>query len=213
MKVFLISAYPLHHCDPPGWLKSRSTSAIDICTDDPEEADVILFAEAHHGEDPYFRKVIKHELYKKYRNKCVLYHDADFSITPLPTISPSIEAWQHNPRHKKSFHYISRITENTTIDKAAVNLDIDRGFLFSFIGSKKTHLLRNEIFELKNSGNAYLKDTSGINAWELSEAEKMVYEQEYFDVMSKSSFILAPRGIGPCSYRLVARMLLARSRV
>ena len=41
----------------------------------------------------------------------------------------------------------------------------------------------------------------------------MVYEQEYVDVMNKSSFILAPRGFGPCSYRLFESMQLARPPV
>lgn len=212
MKIFLLSAYPVNICNPPGWLKSRSTAITDICTNDPELADVILFAECHQGHDPYFRKVLKHRLYKKYRSKCVLYHDADKSITAIPTITPSIEKWQYNRLHKQSFHYIARVSENVTIDQAKVNLDIERTFLYSFLGSI-THRVRRKIIALDHPANTYVKDTNGIRAWELSEAEKFAYEQEYFEVMSKSSFILAPRGIGPCSYRLFESMQMGRAPV
>lgn len=212
MKVFLTSANPYDDCDPPGWLKSRNTAANDICTDDPAEADVILFVESHHTNDPYFRKVIEHELYKRYRNKCVLYHDADLTITTLPTISPSVEAWQYDPRHKRSFHYIARVTENETIDQSPVNFDVEREYLYSFIGSK-THKLRGQILDIEHAPDAYVKDTTGLNAWELSEVDKIVYEREYFDVMNKSAFILTPRGIGPSSYRLFESMQLGRTPV
>lgn len=212
MKIFLTTASLYEDFDPPEWLRSRSTNAENICTDDPADADVILFVELHNAYDPYFRQVIKHWLYKKYRKKCVLYHETDLCITTLPTISPSIEAWQYDPKHKLSFHYIARYTENETIDQSPVSFDIDRDYLYSFIGSK-THKLRGQILEINHASDAYIKDTTGVNAWELSRVAKIEYEREYFDVMNKSAFILTPRGIGPSSYRLFESMQLGRAPV
>ena len=37
-----------------------------------------------------------------------------------------------------------------------------------------------------------------------------MFEQQYFTITNKSSFVLAPRGIGPCSYRLFECMQLGR---
>jgi Exostosin family len=209
MKVFLTTANYRDDCNPSGWLMSKSEEEDLICTKDPRAADAIIFVESHHGEDPYFRSVHKHPLFKKYRQKCVLYHDSDLSVTTIPTISPSIESWQYNPKHKRAFHYIARITENETIDQSSVNYDTKRDYLYSFMGSK-THSVRNKILDFNHPPDAYLKDTTGINAWELNNADKIDYEREYFDVINKSSFVLSPRGIGPCTYRLFEAMQLGR---
>jgi hypothetical protein len=209
MKAFLTSAYNNYNINPANWLKSKSISTASICTDDPEEADVIIFVESHPGDDPYFRAVFTHKIYKKYKEKCVLYHDADLSITPMPTISPSIELWQYNPKHKRSVHYIARALENETIDNAEVNFKSDRNYLYSFIGSK-THSIRSELLSIKHPANAFIKDTSGLKAWEMDIEKKLEYEKEFYLVMKESFFILCPRGIGPCSYRLFETMQLGR---
>jgi hypothetical protein len=210
MKAFLTSAYNYgNNYKPANWLKSKSISNTSICTDNPEDADVIVFIESHPVNDPYFTHVFNNKIYKKYKNKCVLYHDADLSITPMPTISPSIELWQYNPKHKRSSHYIARVCENETIDKALVNFKPSRKYLYSFIGSK-THSVRSAIIGMKHPVNAYIKDTSSLKAWELDSNQKFEYEREYYEIMNESFFILCPRGIGPCSYRLFETMQLGR---
>lgn len=212
MKVFLTSAYSYEQCNPKVWLRSKNESAESICTNDPHLADIIIFVESHPANDPYFRKVIDHSLFKKYRHKCVLYHDADLSITPLPTLSPSIELWQYDPKHKRTFHYIARACENETIDKSPVDYTIGREYLYSFIGSK-THEIRDKILNINHPPDAFIKDTTGTSAWDLNTADKIIYERDYRDVMNKSSFILTPRGIGPCTYRLFESMQLGRAPV
>lgn len=137
MKVLLAAANSYRSINPPLWLKSKSTSNEIICTDNPEEAEVIIFVE-NHAVDPYYRRTINHPLFKKYRHKCVLYHDADLTVTTLPTLAPSIEKWQHNPKHKRTFHYIVRVAENQVINEMAVVYDNERTYLYSFIGAK-TH--------------------------------------------------------------------------
>ena len=209
MKILLTTANTYKHVDAPAWLIEKSTMQSIICTEDPEEADVILFVEAHHVDDPYFRNVINHAFYKKFKKKCVLYHDTDLSITALPTISPSIEKWQYNLKTKRTSHYIARMCENETINNAQVNYPPNRDFLYSFSGAK-THGLRTKILSLNHPTNSFVKDTSGFRAWELIDAERRIYEEEYLDVMNRSYFILTPRGIGPATYRLFESMQLGR---
>ena len=210
MKVFLTSAYNYGNIyNPSQWLRSKSEAAGSICTDDPDFADIIIFVESHPQFDPYFRKVIGHAIFKKYRHKCVLYRDSDLSITPLPTISPSIESWQYYPKHKRTFHYIARYTENKTLDQSRINYNVDRDYLYSYMGST-THEARKKILTIKHPACAFIKDTTGMKAWELNAADKVIYERSYLEVINKSSFILAPRGIGPCTYRLFESMQLGR---
>jgi hypothetical protein len=63
---------------------------------------------------------------------------------------------------------------------------------------------------MKHPVNAYIKDTSSLKAWELDSNQKFEYEREYYEIMNESFFILCPRGIGPCSYRLFETMQLGR---
>jgi hypothetical protein len=211
MKVFLTSAYnsDTSNNSPAQWLKTKSISSTSLCTNDPNDADVIIFVESHPGCDPYFRKVFQSPLYRKYKKKCVLYHDADLSITPMPTISPSIELWQYNSKHKRSRHYIARSTENETVDNAEVNYKTNREYLYSFIGSK-THSIRNKIISMRHPSDVYIKDTTGLNAWEMDRDRKLKYELEFYRVSDESCFILCPRGLGPSSYRLFETMQLGR---
>ncbi|GEO09126.1 exostosin domain-containing protein [Segetibacter aerophilus] len=209
MKAFLTSTYNYKDYSPAKWLKSKSTSQNCTCIDNGEDADVIIFVESHPTIDPYFRKLFRDKTYLAYKRKCVLYHDADLSITPLPTISPSIERWQYNPKHKRSAHYIARYRENKTIDNALINYNNSRKYLYSFIGSK-THAVRNAIINIAPRQDVYIKDTTGSQAWELNVEEALKYEREYLEVMDESYFILCPRGIGPSTYRLFEAMQLGR---
>lgn len=190
MKVFLTSAYNYKNYSPANWLKSKSTSKKCICVHNPNEADIIIFAESHPTVDPYFRKVFRDKIYKSYKEKCVLYHDADLSITPIPTISPSIEQWQYNPKHKRSAHYIARYRENKTIDDAIVSFNNNCKYLYSFVGSK-THTVRNAIISLERGPNIFIKDTTELHAWDLDDEEALRYEREYLTIINESSFIPA----------------------
>jgi hypothetical protein len=207
MKVFLTSAY--QHDFAANWLRSHSPVASSICTDSPEKADAIIFVEAHPGHDPYFRDVLKTKIYKQYRSKCVLYHDADRSITTMPTLSPSIEAWQFNSRHKRIAHYIARQCDNDAVNNAVLDFSPDRPYLYCFYGNK-SHKVRDEIFEMLHPDDAFVKDMAGAHWWRVSDQERLAYGLEFVRVMQDSYFSLTPRGIGPASYRLFETMQLGR---
>jgi len=209
MNFFLTTGNLYGHFNPPDWLKSHNKIKGITCVEEPELADIIIFAETHPEHDPYYRNVIKHPVYRKFKEKCVLYHDADLSITTLPTISPSIESWQYDSKHKRSFHYIARMSDNDAINNALVNYQQDRKYLYSFVGAR-THKIRNELFNLKHPDDTFLNDRTGTRAWELNSEDKLIYEQHYCNISNESYFILAPRGIGPCTYRLFESMQIGR---
>ncbi|RYZ24519.1 MAG: hypothetical protein EOO10_20360 [Chitinophagaceae bacterium] len=207
MKVFLTSAYG--DVRAKEWLLAHDPMAATLHTTNPADADVIIFAENHPGHDPYFRAVLKNDIYRKYKEKCVLYHDADRSITPLPTLSPSIETWQFNARHKRTAHYIARLCENDAVNNAAIQFQAEREYLYNFIGAR-THKIRAQLLSLDHPADAYIKDTTGSRAWELDPEQKVAYELAYSRVMQESFFVLCPRGVGPCTYRLFETMQLGR---
>lgn len=207
MKVYLTSAYQYFFA--ANWLRTHSPKVSTICTDDPEEADVILFVEGHPGHDPYFREVLKTDLYKRYKHKCVLYHDADRSITAMPTLSPSIETWQINPRHKRVAPYIARQCDNDAVNNAALDFRLDRKYLYSFYGNR-SHKIRDTIFAMSHPEDAFIKDMAGKHWWRVTAEERLAFGLEFVRVMQDSFFSLTPRGIGPASYRLFETMQLGR---
>jgi hypothetical protein len=182
-----------------------------LVTDDPATADCILFVENHPDRDPYFLQVLRDPLYRKFHNKCVLYHDADRTVTTIPTISPSTDRRQLRSG-KKSVHYIARLCENTTVDSARPDYRRERRYLFSFVGSGQTHGVRRRLLA-KSFADARLIDTSGQRAWLMPPDERRRYEAEFLEVTLDSHFVLCPRGIGPCTYRLFETMQLGRAPV
>jgi hypothetical protein len=91
MKVFILSAYR-ETKDNFAFQNVKKSSIYDsfkkyILVEKPEDADFIIFVEHHPWDDPYFFKVLRHPIYKLYRNKCYLYHDSDYNISLIPTIS------------------------------------------------------------------------------------------------------------------------------
>jgi hypothetical protein len=215
MKVFLTSAYPFSATENfgPQWLRQHADAGgLALLAEHPSAADCVLFVENHPGHDPYFFEVLRSDLYRRYRSKCVLYHDADRSVTLLPTISPSLERWQMGHGAKKSVHYVARLCENAAVNAATPVWSANRPYLYSFVGSSRTHALRKRLLEQSRPGT-FLLDTGQQRAWEMTAAQKLDYEREYLRVTVGSDFVLCPRGIGPCTYRLFETMQLGRAPV
>lgn len=214
-KIFLTSAYPYSATVNfgPQWLKQHADAeGLALLTDDPARADCILFVENHPDNDPYFFQVLRSSLYRRYKRKCVLYHDADQAVTALPTISPSVERWQFRRESKRSVHYVARKCENVAVNSTAPLWTAQRRFLCSFVGSSATHPVRKQLLEKRFDG-AFFADTAGQRGWEMTPEQKSRYEAEYLGVVQESHFILCPRGIGPCTYRLFESMQLGRAPV
>lgn len=212
MSVYLTSAYPFSEQTnfAPQWLvEHASEEGRKFLAESPEAADAILFVEAHPGEDPYLMRVHHSALNREFPQKCVLYHDADYTVTRMRTISPSVWRWQFDHRFNRSVHYVARLCPNAVLDAASAPLPDSFRYLYSFMGSVRTHKIRKSVLELP-SDDAFLLDTSGMNAWEMSLEERQAFQSRFLDVMVDSLFVLCPRGVGPSSYRLFETMQIGR---
>jgi hypothetical protein len=208
MKIYILSAYE-ENSSNFAFKIIQKTSKIDTfkkykLENNPQLADIIIFVEHHPGFDPYFFNVLKHPIYKRYKNKCYLYHDNDQHISIIPTISPSISTKHFNKKLHHPFQYIAQISNNIHIDNFVKKID-ERKYLYSFIGTSRTSPLRISILE-QNKDDIYLLDTLQINSWDLNPEERNKYFLNYAEISSQSKFILCPRGVGPSSYRLFESM-------
>lgn len=217
IKVVLASAYAV---EQPGPAAAALVSAADqgapyrssyALVSDPYTADLVLFVEYHPGHDPYFFEVLGHPLRQRHPDKCVLYTDADRIVPLMPTLGPSVEAWQNHRSLCRAFPYVTREYRNEALYAPAAP-DAPRHHLFSFMGSSDTHPVRTRILALREP-DGLLHDTGRQRGWLLVGPDKARYETRYFEACRDSHFILCPRGAGPSSYRLYEAMQLGRAPV
>jgi hypothetical protein len=204
MKVFVTSAYPYNNrinCATAFLKESANDDPYKVhqFVANPENADIIIFAEHHLGFDPYYFEVLKNKIYKTFKKKCYLYHDNDKSLTLMPTVSPSVRASEFNPAFNQPYSYMIQIEKNQYLRQYTSS--IEKKYLFSFIGASRTSPIRKKILSLIFE-RSYLLDTSDKNSWELSGNEKDNYYKSYAQICLESKFILCPKGVGPNSYRL-----------
>ena len=204
MKVFLLSAYPYDSQDNYLVPYVRESAAADpfqvhALTEDPAEADLIIFTEQRPYWDPYYWDVYRHPIYQSYAEKCYLFHDNYMTIPFMPTITPLLERHHFDPVLTQPSGYIVGMIPNNAIQE--FGLSAEKKYLFSFVGASYTHPCRADIFKLTHE-RGRLVDTSQVKVKELSAEATVEFEKSYAAIGLASKFILCPRGFGANSYRL-----------
>lgn len=172
-------------------------------TDDPEEADVILFAEMPQGVGRFAACVRRHPYVRAFRDKCFVYSVADTPIAFLPGLYTSIDRRWYDPRRTRGAHYLSsHISIPPLIEIAYENKDL----LFSFVGNALNAPLRTRVCSLTHP-RALCEDVSdrAHTVWrDAAAADRFL--ASYATVLARSRFSLCPRGVGTSSLRLFESM-------
>jgi hypothetical protein len=215
MNVFILSAFP----GPPiaegnfaaQWLKESAQAdpfGKHVLAENAEDADLILFTEAHPETDPYFLSILGHPLYRKYSKKCFLYHDADRALPIIRGVYPSILKKDYRDDRCRSFGYIARVAPNPFI-RHAPRSDGNFKWLYSFAGENNCQVRAN-IFSRPHP-DGLVRDTTGRRHWAMPPgAERDEFMRTYAEILEASAFVLCPRGIGPATYRLYETMEIGR---
>lgn len=180
-------------------------------TEDPEEADIILFGEmACSGE--LAEMVRAHPYYRRYPGKCFIFESNDTVLPTLPGLYSSLSKDQYRLGYARTGFYLYLI-ENAFISHrpSAGN----EKYLASFVGSKHTHPVREALFTFGRS-DIYVKDTSGYSQRMMfhgAPAERAEFWAEYADSIADAKFSLCPRGRGSASIRLFESMKIGRACV
>ncbi len=170
---------------------------------DASEADLVIFVSS---ATPYFEDIRRNAVLQAFRDKCFVFESDDKVIPFLPGVYASIEKRWHSPGWTRSGFYLN-VMDNPSID---FREPLGKGsFLFSFVGSTKTAVVRQRIMELRHS-NCHLADMHNIGAVFNHQMPDRV--RLYTDVMEKSKFILCPRGVGTSSWRLFETMKMGACR-
>ena len=209
MKVFLTSAYDRSSANyGPSWLRRHARSGLEYLVEQPEQADIILFVEQFQANDLFFRKVHENEYFKRWSQKCLLYHSSDEAVAFCRVITPSNSQRLWGRKNRRTFHYIARHCENETIN-AAVPGEWNPKFLYSFQGAGYTHVVRRQLMKGRHV-DSFILDNGNLTHHTVPSNSRRAFETSFVDVLQASQFVLCPRGIGVCSYRLFETMQMGR---
>ena len=171
----------------------------------PDDADLIIAPIQFGGYGPFLGTLKRSRLYRAHQDKIFIYHAGD-QYPSLPGVYSSIRAEWVRRGWALGGHYVSKGIAK--FDFACLAPD-QRDILFSFVGSSRTHPIREQLLRLDHP-RSFLFDSS-------SKAEQMPWydkeqktvqqlRQQFQDVMDRSQFVLCPRGISPCSIRVFEAM-------
>lgn len=107
-------------------------------------------------------------------------------------------------KHIANGYYVN---PNSPITEEYKNLQPNPEFLFSFVGVTHTHIIRKIITEeFSNHKRSVIIPRKKEHFLNYSES----LQSEYREIMSKSKFVLCPRGYASSSYRIYEAMQLGR---
>ena len=177
-------------------------------TDDPEEADMIVFVESI-GAEMFLNAMRRHPLVGRFPEKCFCFCELDHQVSFLPGIYASLQKRWHSPARDAGGFYLAMYDNPYVTHMPARD---DAPYLFSFVGDAGTHPVRQSILRLQHPG-AKLIDTSQY-CWDVrhkgSPEQRRAFEEDYARVLRDSRFVLCPRGWSPSSVRLFETLKAGR---
>jgi hypothetical protein len=180
-------------------------------TDDPESADIIIFAESlDTGYSLLHAR--RHPLARRYPEKTFVHAEHDLVIPFLPGVFTSLPARFCSPSRARTGCYVWTYP-NPFVHPGPFP---ERPYLFSFAGDVRTSPgLRGRVVALQHP-ESYLEDTSTrvYQAFYGDDDEaKRVFQSDYGTMLRDSLFVLCPRGDGPSTVRVFEAMKSGRAPV
>lgn len=225
-KVHLCSALPRPDVDPsvPDYAhddlhRMQRYAALDrfgahSCTDDPREADLILFVERAHAPGPYLEANRRHPYTRDYPDKVFMVNGRYYGLPFLPGVYGSVrtkDAWV--PQRVRSGMYIEVCDFDHLVPDDAV---ADRPYLFSFVGAIRTWPdARLPLLDIADHPRGLIVDTSEQRSRLEADVpfDVETYQRQYVERCHDSKFILCPRGDNVNSMRLYEAMRMGRAPV
>jgi hypothetical protein len=218
--VFVLSAASSDSADPKAFIDREQMLAdarvdrfgIHKVTDDPSDADLVLFVETSTAAGAYFDRIKTHPVYREFREKSYLFSSTDRFIPFLPGVYASIERRWYREAWTRAGHYLGV--------KERGEMRYEPGFspsrLFSFIGASNTSSLRERVIALRHPDAVVIDSHAESLAIKRGERPPLAQEEfvrRYVHSVRESAFVLCPRGGGPSSFRLFETMMLGRAPV
>jgi Exostosin family len=160
--------------------------------EDPEKADLVLFIDSAR---PDLRDIRDHPLYRENVEKTFVVHHGDRILPFVPGVYTCAEQGFSWAGRTRTGGYLTVVEDERFVFSS---IDLERSYLFSFVGRSATASVRRSILDLRYP-RCMLKDTSEARCGDA-----------YVEIMRRSSFVLCPRGYGSSSFRLFEALKMGR---
>jgi Exostosin family len=190
-----------------------SNSAYEM-TDDPEEADIIVFWEPQQRSQVIrIPRLRAHPLVHQFPNKVFVVSVEDAPLGVLSGLYTSLPAWRHQPhRHRTTLYYT---TKNPYLRSLRASRQVSPTHLAAFVGAK-SHDLRHWLFEMAGefAEHDIILAPTPYNHFQIPQDPKLKpFHLGFIEMILDSKFSLCPRGNGPASYRVQESLALGRTPV
>jgi hypothetical protein len=174
--------------------------------DDAEAADAILFLDGHqHYQDMELTAIRQHPLVIKHREKAFVYSEVDQPWCAMPGLYVSMPKNALEPQRQRACAYIS--LPNASAAPSPLPAEAD-ALLFSFMG-RGGNRTRDRLLRLKHP-RAHVEDTSNSDFFGAHDEKIEKQKQRYSEVISRSKFVLCPKGAGTSSFRIFETLSAGR---
>ena len=190
-------------------LHAASLPRLHELVDGPSEADIILVGNIR--DDHHYRAVMDEPLLSRYPEKCFAVCDLDRPPILIRGVYTCARRSILNFRRLRSGSYTAFPRRNPYLEKYAGRVpESDRRYLFSFMGSRATHPVRDRLLSLSlPRADVLLVDTSNsFPAYDRPFSGSDPEQESYCRTLCDSKFVLCPRGKGCSSVRLFEAMEL-----
>lgn len=181
-------------------LQHNDRFKIHSLVDDPRSADLIIFIGTEYNTLLDLRRS---SLWKKYPQKCFVLHNGDRPLPHLPGVYSSLEHRFSDNAWVRSGGYL-RVAVNDRIQQAPSDA---ADLLYSFYGACGNHPVRKGLLKLSHD-RGLVVDTSPSAEWQRSDTNFDI--DEYASLLTRSKFVLCPRGFGASSLRLFETLKAGR---
>lgn len=173
-------------------------------TNDPEQAELILFVDLHLSPDWRLCDLLSHELVRRFRDKVLVYDERDRPWCALPGLYVSMPTRHFEARWQQSCAYYGAVsfTEN---ERTGITPDL----LYSFVGSR-SHPVRKPLLRTTHR-RAWVEDSSGFVFYDRRDPVAFDNRKAHYrQTLLRSKFVLCPRGAGTSSIRLFETLAAGR---
>lgn len=162
-------------------------------TDSPEAADVVLFTQCHMlPNDWRLKRFRDHPLRRAFPSKTLVYNESDRPWCALPGVYVNMPQRHFVAEHQRAWGYFAP----PPIGASHPIPDL----LFSFVASN-TARCREPLFALRHK-DAIVEEVRGFRFWDQTTEGFGERRARFLEVLSRSRFVLCPRGNGTSSIRL-----------
>jgi hypothetical protein len=169
-------------------------------SEDPGAADLIVFPQCHMlPKDWRLSQIRRHALTEQFREKVMVYDERDRPWCAFPGVYVSMPASNFDDRYQRAWSY-AHVPE--------VDTPGDPDLLFSFIGSPSSRC-RRPLFALRHP-DAVVEEVRRFTFYDPSSQDFDARRERFREILSRSQFVLCPRGRGTSSFRLYEALASAR---